>query len=429
MTITPSPSEDPKGFLNALFLAAVNRAMPARTLANHLPSPPKGRTLVIGAGKAAGAMAQAVEAAWPADAPLSGLVITRYGHVPGGTGRPAGRIEVAEAAHPVPDQAGLDATRRIVALTAGLGPDDLVLCLLSGGGSALLTLPAPGVRLEDKQAISQALLRSGATISEMNCVRKHFSSIKGGRLGAMCAPAQVVSLMISDVPGDAPEVIASGPTVADPTTCATALAILKRYRIPLPLHLKEGLEAGRYETIKRGDRRLRGQTLRMIATPQQSLDATAALARQAGLDVLMVGDALQGESREVGVMLATLSRQVSRPCLMLSGGETTVTLKEGEDTGQGGRASELLLAYTVALDGVRGIHALAADTDGIDGMGPNAGAVCGPDTLARAERMGLDAKDFLRRHDAFHFFDPLRDLVVTGPTFTNVNDFRAMLLM
>jgi len=423
--ITPSPSEDPKGFLRALFRAAVERALPSHHLANHLPPPPRGRTLVIGAGKAAASMAQVVEAAWPPEAPLSGLVITRHGHVPGGPDRPPGRIEIAEAAHPVPDQAGVDATLRIVAMTDGLTPDDLVLCLLSGGGSSLLALPAPGVTLADKQLISQALLRSGANIAEMNCVRKHLSAVKGGRLGAMCAPAQVVSLMISDVPGDHPEVIASGPTVPDPSSCASALSILKRYRIPVADTVREGLESGRYESIKR----LRGHTLRVIATPQQSLDAAAAMARQVGLEVLMVGDALQGESRDVGVMLATLSRQVTRPCLMLSGGETTVTLKDGEVAGEGGRSTELLLAFTIALDGVRGIHALAADTDGIDGVGTNAGAVCGPDTLQRAERLRLDAKDFLRRHDAYHFFEPLQDLVVTGPTCTNVNDFRAMLVM
>ena len=431
MMTTPSPHDDPKGFLQALFHAAVNRALPAHNMAAHLPPPPKGRTLVIGAGKAGGAMAQAVDALWPADAPLSGLVITRYGHVPGGSARAnAGRVKIVEAGHPVPDEAGLQATRRIVELTRGLGPEDLVLCLISGGGSSLLTLPAEGLTLQDKQALNKALLRSGATIAEMNCVRKHLSEVKGGRLAAMCAPAQVVTLLISDVPGDSPEIIASGPTVPDPSTCAEALAILRQYRIEVPEAVRKGLESGRLESPKRNDRRLRDQPVRLIATPLQSLEAAAALARKAGLEVLLLGDALEGESREVGVMHATLARQVTRPCVVLSGGETTVTLGGPAGAfGQGGRASEFLLACAIALEGDRGVHALAADTDGIDGVETNAGALITPDTLARGERLGLEAKDFLRRHDAYNFFEPLGDLVVTGPTFTNVNDFRALLVM
>lgn len=423
----PSPHDDPKGFLGALFRAAVHRALPENVLGAHLPRPPKGRTLVLGAGKAGGAMAQAVEALWPADAPLSGLVITRYGHVPGGREASSRRIEVVEAGHPVPDDAGLAATRRLVALTAGLGPDDLVLCLISGGGSSLLTLPAEDVSLQDKQSISKALLRSGATIAEMNCVRKHLSAIKGGRLGAMCSPARLVTLLISDVPGDSPEIIASGPTVPDRSTCAEALAVLREYGIEVPPAVRLGLESGQFETIKRGDSRLRDQVVRVLATPRQSLEAAAALARQAGFEALIVGDDLQGESSEVGRMHAVLARQVTRPCVVLSGGETTVTL--GSAPGRGGRASEFLLACAIALEGERGVYALAADTDGIDGIESNAGATITPDTLARGERLGLNAKDFLRRHDAYNFFEPLGDLVVTGPTFTNVNDFRALLVM
>jgi hydroxypyruvate reductase len=426
--------EDPRAFLRALYAAAVQRALPLHNTAPFLPPPPKGRTVVIGAGKAGGAMAQAVDALWPAHAQLSGLVVTRYDHVPPAYKANGGRIEVVEASHPVPDDAGRRAAARIAALAQGLTADDLVLCLISGGGSALLSLPAPGLTLEDKQAINRALLKSGAAIDEMNCVRKHLSAIKGGRLATRCAPAQVVTLLISDVPGDAPEVIASGPTVPDPTTCADALAILRRYAIELPAAAREGLESGAFESPKPGDPRFAGHQVHMIATPQQSLEAAAALARSRGIAAHVLSDEIEGESREVGKVHAALARAVARrgapfakPCVILSGGETTVTVKT--KGGRGGRATEFLLGCAIALQGEPGVHVLAADTDGIDGVEDNAGAIVTPDTLARAAGRGLKAAEFLDRNDAYNFFAPLGDLVVPGPTFTNVNDFRALLVV
>ena len=428
------PGEQPREFLRALYDAAVSRALPAHNMAAFLPPPPRGRTLVIGAGKAGGSMAAAVDALWPSSAPLSGLVVTRYDHLPPAYKAQPGRIEVVEAAHPVPDAAGLAAARRIAQLTRGLSADDLVLCLISGGGSSLLALPLEGVTLEDKQAIARALLRSGAAIDEMNCVRKHLSAIKGGRLAAMCAPAQVVTLLISDVPGDAPEVIASGPTVADTSTCADALAILRRYRIAIPDAVLRGLESGAFESIKPGDARLAGHAVHMIATPQQSLEAAAALARSVGINAHILSDEIEGESREVGKVHAALARAVARrgapfskPCVILSGGETTVTVKS--KGGRGGRATEFLLGCAIALQGEPGVHVLAADTDGIDGVEDNAGAIVTPSTLVRAAVLGLKAPDFLDRNDAYNFFKPLGDLVVPGPTFTNVNDFRALLVL
>ena len=429
----PSPHTDPRGFLRALYDAAVARALPAQTLGAFLPPPPRGRTLVLGAGKAGGAMAEALDALWPVDAPLSGLVVTRYDHVPPGYRAQPGRIEVVEAAHPVPDAAGRQAAQRIATLAQGLTSDDLVLCLVSGGGSALLALPADGITLEEKQAINKALLKSGAAIDEMNCVRKHLSAIKGGRLAAMCAPAKVVTLLISDVPGDSPEVIASGPTVPEATTCADALAILVRYRIEVSAVARAGLESGAFETPKPGDARFIGHEVRMIATPQQSLEAAAALARSAGIEAHILGDVIEGESREVGKVHAALARQVARrgqpfrtPCVILSSGETTVTV--ASKGGRGGRATEFLLGCALALQGQPGVFVLAADTDGIDGVEDNAGAIVTPDTLARAEAQGLTARDRLDRNDAYNFFAPLGDLVVPGPTFTNVNDFRALLI-
>jgi hydroxypyruvate reductase len=430
----PSPHADARGFLRALFDAAVASAMPSQTLPQHLPAPPKGRTLVLGAGKAGGAMAAAVDALWPGDAPLSGLVVTRYGHVPPQYKARPGRIEVVEAAHPVPDEAGRHAASRIAALARGLTADDLVLCLISGGGSALLAMPSPGFKLEDKQAINKALLGSGASIEEMNCVRKHLSAIKGGRLAALCAPAPVVTLLVSDVPGDAPEVIASGPTVPDPTTCADALRILERYRIELPQAARAGLVSGAYETPKPGDPRFAGHRVMLIATPQQALRAAAEMARSAGLAAHILSDEIEGESREVGKVHAALARAVARrgepfpaPCVILSGGETTVTVKSRG--GRGGRATEFLLGCAIALQGEPRVHVLAADTDGIDGIEDNAGAVVAPDTLQRAAALGLKPQDALDRNDAYHFFEPLGDLLITGPTFTNVNDFRALLVV
>ena len=428
----------PQVFLRQLFDAAVLRALPIHNTAAYLPPPPKGRTVVLGAGKAGGAMAQAVEALWPSDKPMSGLVVTRYGHTPP---RPAGvpeRIEVVEASHPVPDAAGLAAAERILALTQGLTEDDLVLFLISGGGSALLTLPADGLTLADKQRINKDLLNSGAGIGEMNCVRKHLSRIKGGRLAAACAPALVVTLTISDVPGDDPSVIASGPTVPDITTCADTWAILQRYNIQVPAVVEAALKAGALETPKPSavwDK----QPVHLIATPQQSLDAAAALARAAGLNAYVLSDELEGESREVGKVHAALARAAARglgpfqkPCVILSGGETTVTIRKqapGTPKGRGGRAGEFCLGLAVALQAQAGVWAIAADTDGIDGIEDNAGACVSPNTLARAEAAGVKAADCLDRNDAYGFFEALGDLVVTGPTHTNVNDFRAMLVL
>jgi hydroxypyruvate reductase len=443
MTI-PSPTQDPRGFLRALFDAAVAQAVPGPETARFLPSPPKGRTLVLGAGKAGGAMAAAVDALWPKNAPMSGLVVTRYDYVPPAYKANPGRIEVVEAAHPVPDEAGRRAAQRIAELTKGLTADDLVLCLMSGGASSLLAMPAEGVTLEEKQAINKELLKSGAAIDEMNCVRKHLSAIKGGRLAARCAPATVVTLLISDVPGDAPEVIGSGPTVPDSTTCADALRILARYAIEIPATARAGLESRRFETPKPGDPIFAGHQVHMIATPRQSLDAAARVARDAGIAVHVLSDEMEGESREVGKVQAALARYVARhgqpfakPCVILSGGETTVTVKgkgaeshgPGASPGRGGRATEFLLGCAIALQGEPNVHVLAADTDGIDGVEDNAGAIVTPSTLARAAAQGLKAQDFLDRNDAYNFFKPLGDLVVPGPTFTNVNDFRALLVL
>ncbi|MBO0986393.1 glycerate kinase [Delftia sp. SD018] len=430
---------DPQAFLLDLYRAAVKDAQPLYSMAQCLPKPPKGRTLVLGAGKAGGSMAQALEALWPADAPLSGLVVTRYHHIPPRPEGLAQRIEVVEAAHPVPDAAGLAAAERILALTEGLTEDDLVLCLISGGGSALLTLPAEGIDLEEKQRINRALLESGAAIGEMNCVRKHLSRIKGGRLGAACAPARVVTLTISDVPGDDPSIIASGPTVPDASSCADALAILTRYRIDVPESVRRALEAGELETPKPGDARFDGHEVHMIATPQHSLEAAARVAEAAGLRTHVLSDEIEGESREVAKVHAALARAVARhgqpfakPCVILSGGETTVTIRQrpaGTPKGRGGRAGEFCMGLAQALQGQDKVWALAADTDGIDGVEDNAGARVSPDTLARAQDQGMRIAEYLDRNDAYGFFDALGDLVVTGPTHTNVNDFRAILVL
>jgi len=443
---SPSLQEQPREFLLSLYQVAVLRALPLHNTAAFLPSPPTresgGRTIVIGAGKAGGSMAQAVEALWPADAPLEGLVVTRYQHIPP---RPAGlksRIEIVEAAHPVPDAAGLAAAERILAMVQGLTENDLVLCLISGGGSALLTLPADGLSLHDKQRINKELLNSGANISEMNCLRKHLSRIKGGRLAAACAPARVVTLTISDVPGDDPSIIASGPTVPDATTCADALAILQRYAIEVPAALRAELESGALETPKPGDAVFNGHEVHLIATPQQSLEAAADVARAAGLKAYILSDEMEGESREVGKVHAALARAVKQkgqpfesPCVILSGGETTVTVRaqpvgaETKNRGRGGRAGEFCLGLALGLQGQSGVHALAADTDGIDGLEDNAGAYVAPDTLTRAQAAGMKIDRYLDRNDAYGYFEPLGDLVITGPTHTNVNDFRAILIL
>lgn len=415
----------PAELLKAMFQAAVDAAAPALCVPAHLPNPPKGRTIVIGAGKASGAMARAVEDHWRG--PLEGLVVTRYGHR-----LPTERIEVVEASHPVPDAAGREAAARILGLVQGLTPDDLVLCLISGGGSALLALPAEGVTLADKQAVNKALLKSGATIGEMNAVRKHLSAIKGGRLAVAASPARVVALMISDVPGDDPSVIASGPTVADPTSSEDALAIIEKYGIPVPPAIVDRLRAKGGETPKPGDARLARVENIMIATPQMSLEAAAIVARKTGVTPVILGNAIEGESRDVAIVHAGIARQcagysqpAAPPCVLISGGETTITLK---GKGKGGRNTEFLLALGIALDGAPGIYAVAGDTDGIDGSEDNAGALLYPDTLARAAAAGLNAKAMLADNDPWTFFNGIGDLLVTGPTLTNVNDFRAVLI-
>ncbi len=439
----PDVQNNPRIFLRQLFDAAVERALPLKNTAAFLPSVPKGRTLVLGAGKAAGAMAHAVEALWPKDAPLSGMVVTRYGHTPE---RPAGvpeRLKVVEASHPVPDAAGLAAAEEILKLTRGLTSDDLVLCLISGGGSALLTLPAEGLSLAEKQAINQALLKSGANISEMNCVRKHLSKIKGGRLAAACAPAKVITLTISDVPGDDPSIIASGPTVPDPSSCADALDILQRYNIEVSAQVLDALQQGAFETPKPGHDLFKSNQVHLIATPAQSLQAAAALAESKGLRAYVLSDEIEGESREVGKVHAALARASAkgmgpfvRPCVILSGGETTVTVQSGKvksgpkaREGRGGRAGEFCMGLALALQGQEGVWALAADTDGIDGIEDNAGALVTPDTLLRGRMAGRNLDEHLACNDAYGYFQALNDLVFSGPTHTNVNDFRAILVL
>ena len=410
-----------------MYAGAVAAVSAEKCLPAFLPEPPpQGRTLVIGAGKGAAAMAKTVEQHWQGE--LAGLVVTRYGH-----GADCRRIDVVEAAHPVPDEAGRNAAARMLDLVHGLRENDLVLCLISGGGSALLALPAEGITLEQKQALNKALLNSGATISEINCVRKHLSAIKGGRLALACAPARVVTLLISDVPGDDAGVIASGPTLPDPTTCAEALAILRKYGIDTPSNVERHLVSGAGETPKPDDPRFARNTHHVIASAQQALQAAAAVARAAGITPCILSDDIEGEARDVGLVHAALARQVARhgqpfarPCVLLSGGETTVTVR---GKGRGGRNAEFLLSLAAALGGAEGIHALACDTDGIDGSEDNAGAICLPDSLARAERLGLRARALLDDNNGYGFFSALGDLVVSGPTRTNVNDFRAILIL
>lgn len=429
---------DRRPLLRAMFEAAIAAAQPALCLPPHLPprpdpsnstKPAKGRTLVIGAGKASAAMARALEDHW--DGPLQGLVITRYGYEV-----PCNRIEIVQAAHPVPDAAGLQAAQRLHAMVQGLTPDDRVIALISGGGSSLLVAPGPGLTLADKQAVNQALLKSGATIGEMNTVRRHLSVLKGGRLAAACHPARVWTLLISDVPGDAPQDIASGPTVADPTTCADALAIVSRHRLDLPRAVSSAvhrlLASPEGETVKPGDPRLARNVVRMITTPQMALEAAAHVARQAGVTPYILGDSLEGEARDLGKALAGIARQVAlrgqpfaAPCVLLSGGETTVTVR---GSGRGGRNVECLLAMALALDGLPGVHALAGDTDGVDGQEDIAGACITPDTLARGWALGISPRASLDNNDGHGFFGALGDAVVTGPTLTNVNDFRAIVV-
>ncbi|MGK5020791.1 glycerate kinase type-2 family protein [Janthinobacterium lividum] len=421
MTTTPAP----RALLQAMFHAAIAAAQPSHCVPPHLPPAPKGRLIVIGAGKASAAMAQAVEQHWPG--PLSGLVVTRYGYAVA-----CERIDIVEASHPVPDAAGMQAAQRMLDLVANLHADDTVLCLISGGGSSLLALPLEGISLADKQALNRALLASGASIGEINCVRRHLSAIKGGRLAAACHPAQVITLAISDVPGDKLGDIASGPTVGDASTCEDALAIVRRYGMDLPDSIRATLESGRGESVKPDDARLARTHTTLIATPQLALEAAASVARAAGVTPYILGDSLEGEAREVGKVMAGIALQTAvrgqpfaAPCVLLSGGETTVTIR---GHGRGGRNVEFLLALGIALDGAPGIHALAGDTDGVDGQEDIAGAWLAPDTVQRAWALGIKPRDSLDNNDGHGFFQALGDSVITGPTLTNVNDFRAILI-
>ena len=418
----------PENLLRRMFDAAIASAQPSICVPPHLPAPPKGRTIVIGAGKASAAMAQAVETHWRGDpSQLEGLVVTRYGYAV--TCR---HIEIVEAAHPVPDAAGMIASQRILEKVSGLNEDDLVLCLISGGGSSLLPLPGNGLTLEDKQRLNQALLNSGASISEMNCVRRHLSGIKGGRLAAACHPARLLTLVISDVPGDDAINIASGPTVGDPTTCQEALAIVQRYGIELPSAALKLLKSGDGESIKPSDPRLHRAEIRTIATPQMALEAAALIAQESGINTHILSDALEGEARDVGKVIAGLALQVANrqqpfpsPCVLLSGGETTVTLR---GKGRGGRNVECLLSLGLTLNNHPSIYALAADTDGVDGQEEIAGALLTPDSLKRAWALGLKPQDELSNNNGHGFFSALGDSVITGPTLTNVNDFRAVFI-
>jgi hydroxypyruvate reductase len=411
--------------LRRMFDAAVAAAQPALCVPRYLPPAPKGRLVVIGAGKASAAMAKAVEDHW--HGPLSGLVVTRYGHALG-----CRHIEIVEAAHPVPDAAGAMAARRLLQTVEGLTADDLALCLISGGGSSLLPLPLPGLTLADEQALNRALLTSGASIGEMNCVRRHLSAIKGGRLAAACHPARVVNLLLSDVPGDDPIDIASGPTVPDATCCADALDIVRRYAIDLPRRALVLLDSVEGESLKPGDPRLPSIETHLVATPQMALEAAATVARAAGITPYILGDAIEGEARDVGKALAGIALQVARqgqpfdtPCVLLSGGETTVTVR---GSGRGGRNVEFLLSLAIALDGQPGVSALAGDTDGVDGQDEIAGALLTPDTLQRAWALGIKPRECLDDNDGHGFFEALGDTIVTGPTLTNVNDFRAIVI-
>lgn len=425
---------DPQTVLEQVFQAALDSCLPAKITAPALNGlaldQVKGRIVVTGAGKASAAMAAAVER-WAADAGmldrLSGLIVTRYGHAV-----PCQQIEIVEASHPVPDQAGLKAATRIKALAEELGQDDVMLCLISGGGSALLSLPAPGLTLEHKQAVTLELLRSGATIGQMNAVRKHLSAIKGGQLAAAAHPARVISLLISDVPGDDPETIASGPTVPDPTSFDDARAILETVDIALPSAVQDWLAKGDPETPKPGDPAFDRDQVIMIATPQMALEAAALRAKELGYNPIILGDAIEGESREVAKVHGAIARQIQRhgqpgaaPAILLSGGETTVTV---QGNGRGGRNAEFCLTLALDLAGHVGIHAMACDTDGIDGSEDNAGARVTPDTLARADAAGFDAAAVLHGNDSYGLFKDIGDLVMTGPTLTNVNDFRAVLV-
>lgn len=429
--------KDPRAFLQSLFYAAIRRAQPDVIIKDHLPNPPNGRTVVIGAGKAAAAMAHAVDTWWPQDKPMKGLVVTRYGHTPDREAGYSARIEILEARHPVPDAAGVAASERILNLLTDLTADDLVICLMSGGASALLTLPIDGVSLEMKQTLTRELLRSGAPIHEMNLVRSQLSKVKGGRLGMLCAPAKLITLAISDVPGDDPTIIGSGPTIDTQGTPGEALGILQQYGIEPPPEIKTRLIEANSSTDAPQRAYLSQQEVRLIATPWLSLCAAAELARSCGVNAYVLSDSIEGESIEAAKVHAEIAKAVrkgystfERPCVILSGGETTVTIHNpATATGRGGRAGEFCLGLAQSLRDEPGIWAIAADTDGIDGVEDNAGAFVTPDTLMRAQQAGLSLQDHLDRHDAYAFFKGLDDLEITGPTHTNVNDFRAILVL
>lgn len=423
-------SADPRAFLRQLYDVAVAAADPDKVIGDHLPEPVKGRTVVVGAGKASAAMAASFEAAWKAKGygRLEGLVVTRYGHF-----HACEDIEIVEAAHPVPDEKGAAAAGRIYDLVKDLGPDDQVVALISGGGSSLLSLPPDSVGREVKRAVNRVLLASGASIHEMNCVRKHLSLIKGGRLARAAHPARVVSLVLSDIPGDDPALVASGPTIPDATTRADALAIVERYRMELPPEAMAWLQSEAAEAPKPDDPDFAHDSHVVIAAAQMSLEAAAAAVREAGLTPYILSDSIEGEARDVGEVHGALVRQViahgqpfARPCVILSGGETTVTVRS--KGGRGGRNAEFLLSFAISIAGQQGVTAIAADTDGIDGTEDNAGAVCDGTTAARLFAAGMNPKARLAANDAYSAFSALGDLVVTGPTRTNVNDFRAILI-
>lgn len=422
---------NPRSVLLESFAVAVKAADPLHIVPQHLPKPPKGRTLVVGAGKAAAAMAQVVENTWPADAQLDGLVVTRYGHT-----LPTHRIRVAEAGHPVPDDNGTQAAQEILSMVQALNADDLLLCLFSGGGSSLLSLPIEGISLQDLKEVTYQLLRCGASIQEINTVRKHLSAIQGGRLAAVCK-APLLALIISDVTGDAATHIASGPCAPDPTTFTDALAVLERYDLVTLPAIQQTLLSGKEgvisETPKPGAAFFTHVENRIIANAHQSLIAAADYFRILGITPLILGDTVNGESREIAKSYAALAKEIHHypqwlkaPAVLLSGGETTVTIK---GNGCGGRNSEFLLSLLIELAGMEGIYALACDTDGLDGSENNAGAFIAPDSFHRAEKLGLNASAYLANNDAYTFFQQLNDLVITGPTFTNVNDYRAILIL
>jgi hydroxypyruvate reductase len=426
---------EPTDFLKKLFSVAIERALPQYHLASFLPEPPSGRTVVVGAGKASAAMALAMQTCWPKDAPLSGLVVTRYGHVPNFNLEQLPRIEIMQAAHPVPDEMSVLAAKRMLALVLDLSQQDLVIALISGGGSSLLTLPCEGLTLLQKQKINQTLLNCGASIDQINCVRKHLSQIKGGRLARAAFPARVVTLCISDVPGDDPQTIASGPTLSDTSTCAQALEIINRYGIEIPELVRVRLQNADLETPKPVLNALK-EDVRLMASAVDSLQAAAQWARLQGIEPYILGDDFQGESRFVAQFHASLAKGIARglggfktPCVLLSGGETSVTLSGAQShSAQGGRSTEFCLSLAQALEGSERVWGIGADTDGIDGVSSSAGAVITPSTLSRAKTLGLDIKVHLQEHNSFDFFHRLGDLVTTGPTFTNVNDFRALLI-